>query len=594
MLVNGQLDLFPIWRLLRHYNKSKLKGDLRAGFNVALLAFPQGMAYALIAGLPIQYGIYGSIIAAVLGAIFSRSHFIVLGPTNAPSIVLMSAFAVMGIAGQEKLALIPLLLVMVGVLLIIGAYLRVANLTEYISRSVITGYITAAALLIIANQIRNILGFGFPEQVSTFYDVCRFTLLYLGDYEWPSLVLGLLTLGVYLPLQQKLRTFPNIAITLIIMSFIAYGMQLANIPFGEDTFLQSVSVDTWKVTLPVFNFDAISELANTALAVALLCILEGVSIGKSLAARSGVRLNTNQEMMAMGIANIGCGLFSGVPASGSLTRSTLNLNSGASTALSSLFNGFLCVIGLLVFGSFIGYIPRPTLAVLVSVIGVMLINRHAIRIVTRSTRSDAVVFYTTLLSGLLFPLNTAIYFGVGLSIALFLRKARTPEMVEYQFNPEGQLTEIGKDEARSNPEISIVHVEGHLFFGAAELFRDQVRRVFEDPNLKVVILKMRNARHLDATSVMALEELILYMKERERTLLVSEARKDVVRIFKKSGLLKRLGRENIFADISTNPTLSSAKALKRAQKIIGDEKVRVSIYARETGSSGKSSKSEEG
>ena len=131
---------------------------------------------------------------------------------------------------------------------------------------------------------------------------------------------------------------------------------------------------------------------------------------------------------------------------------------------------------------------------------------------------------------------------------------------------------------RPNPEISIVHVEGELFFGAAELFRNQMRRVVEDPNLKVVVLKMRNSRHLDATSVLSLIELIEYMREKDRFLLVSEARKEVVRVFKNSGLIEVIGRENIFADAADNPTLSTAKALRRAKEIIGDRKADVSIY----------------
>ena len=146
-----------------------------------------------------------------------------------------------------------------------------------------------------------------------------------------------------------------------------------------------------------------------------------------------------------------------------------------------------------------------------------------------------------------------------------------PELVEYTFTDEGQLTQL-EDNKRTHPEISIVHVEGELFFGAVELFRDQMRRIVEDPNLKIVVLKMRNAHHLDATSVLSLEELIVYMKDLDRYLLVSEARKDVIRVLKNSGLLEIIGRENIFPDVTQNPTLSTARALKRAQELLGEKK----------------------
>jgi len=195
----------------------------------------------------------------------------------------------------------------------------------------------------------------------------------------------------------------------------------------------------------------------------------------------------------------------------------------------------------------------------------------------KATRSDAIVFVTTFIGTLLFRLDTAIYFGAGISILLFLRKAAMPELVEYTFTDDGQLSQL-QDNKRTQPEISIIHVEGELFFGAVELFRDQMRRIVEDPNLKIVVLKMRNAHHLDATSVLSLEELIIYMKDLDRYLLVSEARKDVVRVLKNSGLLEIIGRENIFPDVTQNPTLSTARALKRAQELLGDEKAEISIY----------------
>lgn len=141
----NSLDFFPIRKTAATYQKAYLGGDIRAGINVALLAFPQGMAYALIAGLPIQYGIYGSAIAALIAPLFARSRFITLGPTNATSVMLLSAFASLQIVGPEKIAMVPLLVLLVGLFICLGAYFKVANLVQYISRSVITGYITAAA-----------------------------------------------------------------------------------------------------------------------------------------------------------------------------------------------------------------------------------------------------------------------------------------------------------------------------------------------------------------------------------------------------------------------------------------------------------------
>lgn len=572
------LSFLTFARVLAGYRQGDLRGDCRAAVNIALLAFPQGMAYALIAGLPIYYGVFGSAAATIFGALFTRSRQLILGPTNATAVMLLSVFITIGIAEADKIVMLPLFLVMVGGFLIIGACMHVANLVQYISRTVITGYITAAAALIIANQVRPALGFdfGIGEQATTFFGVVRLTALHLGETNVPTLLASVVTVAIYLCFQRFTKGLPNVALTLLVVSLLGALAEYLYNP-GLD-YLQPISSGSLQMTVPSFDPEVISLLANGALAIALLCMIEACAIGKSLAARSGERFDANQEMLNIGCANIGCGFFSGMPASGSLTRSVLAWNSGVATPLGGMLSGLLVLAGALTVGALTGFIPKASLAVLVIIIGLSLINLRQIRVVTRSTGSDAAVFLITFASGLLFPLDTAIYLGVGTSIVLFLRKAAAPEMIEYAFNDEGQLAELNDPSQRRNPEISIVHVEGNLFFGAAELFRDQIRRVCEDPLLKIVVLKMRNAHHLDATSVMALEELIRYMNEHNRTLLISEARKDVIRIFQKSGLLELINRRNIFPDITPNPTLSTARALRRAKEILGGETADIKIY----------------
>ncbi len=572
------LDFFPLRSSLSGYRddfKGHLAGDTRAGFNVALLAFPQGMAYALIAGLPIQYGIYGSAVAAMVAPIFAKSHYITLGPTNATSVMLLSAFASLSIVGAEMLSLVPLLILMVGLFVVVGAYFKVANFVQYISRSVITGYITAAALLIIANQIPKALGLNLPRKGATFYDSITLITSSIDTIHWITVGISLATVVLYVLLNRFFKALPNVAICLIALSV------LSEFTVGHDggvAYLSEINAANWSFQAPSLSLTNIQLLASPALAIALLCILEGISIGKSLAAKTGARLNANQAMFSIGMANIGCAFFSGMPASGSLTRSSLSATSGGRSVLASYISGVTVFIGAFVLGPYTRFIPQSTLAVLVIAIGISLLNKHAIRIVTRSTKSDAVVFSSTFISGLVMPLDTAIYIGVGISIILFLKKVARPEMVEYAFNEEGYLAEVATPEQRGTPEVSIVHVEGELFFGAADLFRDQMRRICEDPNLKIVVLKMRNAHNMDATAVMALEELLLYMAEKNRYLILSEVKADLIRVLKNSGLYKTIEARNIFTDEPSNPTLSTAKALKRAKAHLGDTAANVSIY----------------
>ncbi|MGB0791960.1 MAG: SulP family inorganic anion transporter [Opitutales bacterium] len=572
----NSIDFCPLLKTLSGYRIAYLGGDLRAGLNVALLAFPQGMAYALVAGLPIEYGIYGSAVAALVGPIFAKSRYITMGPTNATSVLLLSAFASLGITGSDQLMLVPLLVLLTGVFIMLGAYFKVANLVQYISRSVITGYITAAALLIITNQIPKTLGLDLDGQKgATFFESVQLIAGALNTTQSVTLGVSLLTALLFILLSWKFKSLPNVAISLIVLSVVS---ALWIDGTHEVAHLSQIDTHAWALSVPQVSLDALSLLAGPALAIALLCVLEGISIGKSLAAKTGARLDANQAMFSIGASNIACALLSGMPASGSLTRSSLAESSGVRTPVASILSGLIILAGAFAVGPFTKYIPQCTLAVLVIAIGISLINKRTIKIVTRATRSDAIVFGVTFGSSMLLPLDTAIYIGVGVSILLFLKKVARPDMVEYAFNEKGELAEMPNQSSRELPEVSIVHVEGELFFGAADLFRDQMRRICEDPNLKIVVLKMRNAHHMDATGVMALEELVRYMNEMGRYLILSEAKVDLIRVLKNAGLYDYIEARNIFTDDPQNPTLSTALALRRAKEHLGDADANVSIY----------------
>ena len=198
-------------------------GDFRAGLNVALLAFPQGMAYALIAGLPIQYGIYGSAIAAMVAPIFARTPFITMGLTNATSVMLFSALPASD-HGADKLELVPLLILLVGAFILIGVYFNVAKFVQYISRSVITGYITAAALLIITNQIPKSLGLVLEGRGATFFEAIQYISRALDTVHWPTVIVSLITGVVFTALNTKFKSLPNVAICLVVVSAIPFAL----------------------------------------------------------------------------------------------------------------------------------------------------------------------------------------------------------------------------------------------------------------------------------------------------------------------------------------------------------------------------------
>jgi SulP family sulfate permease len=570
-----RLDYFPLYNTIANYRRDFLTGDVVAALNVALLAFPQGIAYAIIAGMPLAYGLFGSIIAALIGGFFSKSTYVALGPTNATAVLLLSALVAFPTL-SAKLSALPMIVILSGIVLIIGAHLRVSGFIRFVSRTVITGYITAAAALIILNQLRTAMGIrlGEDEVASTFFKAMYYSLLHLNEVNIFTLCFSVITLMLFLSLKRYFPKLPNVAITLIVMSLFGIVWSQWVEPL---VLLQSISFDTWSFTPPPIDYGIASAVFTTSIAIAMLSVLEGNSIGRSLAARAGKRFNADQEIFSMGIANIGCGLFSGIPASGSLTRSALNVNSGAKTPFASILTGMILLAGVLLIGEWIRFIPQAALAVIIIMIGISLIDFAAMRFVSMATREDAITFAITLATGLIVGLDTAIYSGVLVSILLFLRNAASIDLIEFDFDEGGELVER-RNKERTVPEVSIVHVEGDLFFGASDLLQNQIRRIAEDPNLKVVILRLRNARHIDATSAMALMDLLRWAEEKKRALIVCGVRKNAFRTFYRTGLIHNIGKENFFMESAFNPVASTAKAIQRARHILGNDKANVSLF----------------
>lgn len=581
------LEFFPMRRTLGRYNLRKLRGDLGAGTNVALLAFPQSMAFALIAGLDnVAFGITCTVAACLLAPLFVASRLVSFGPTNATSLMVYSALAGTGIAAVDRAHFLPVMIFLTGLLLIIGAYLRMADMIQYISRSVVVGYVTGAACLIIAGQLCECLGIQLPATPDEPHSRGVFRLIgEIFDHghfiHWLTTAVSLGTLALYMALRRFAPRAPAFAVTLLGASVVMAVLRHFKLP-ADVTTLKDFHIGEILTQLPDFRdaatLERMSLLFGPAVALAFLAALETSVMGKTLASRSGERPDPNQDMLALGVANIGASFVGQLPVSASLTRSAFNQESGAATQISSLVTGIVCIAAALFLGSIVKFIPRCSLGVLIIAVAVGLFNRRHLRICMRATRADAITLIVTLVSTLMMPLHVAIFVGVATSIVLYLRKAARPMLVEYSFNLEGGLQEKPEHEPRLFPQISIVHVEGELFFGAAELFRTQIQRTVVDPNLRVIILRMKNARHLDATSVMALEDLIKFLRSKDRHLIISGAMKGVYRVLKNSGMVEIVGRENVFLGSAHNPNLSTRNALKRAQELMGTKQAEIRIY----------------
>ena len=391
---------------------------------MTVLALAQGIAFAAIAGLPVVYGIISTAVAAFVAPLFAGSRHTILGPTNATAFMLFSFFSVNPALTDRLGDLIPLLVLMVGLIATVGAFFRVADLLQYVSRSVLVGYITGAAVLIVANQLKPFLG--VDAYVSSDASSTFMTLLFglgraLPHINWASLWIGSLTLLVFAGFRRWRPSWPAFAIALVISSALFGSLIHARVaPFaGVKTFvtfgMQELMPRFPSLMRPEI-FSDISALLSIAFALAFLASLENTLMAKTLASKTGDRPDVNQDMLAVGMANIASAIAGGMPASGSLTRSMLNHESGACTRFASLFSGVYTMIFAILIAASVGwgaplidYVPKPALAALVIALSFSLFNIRHIRICLRSTSDDASVLIITFIATLLAPLHVAIF-----------------------------------------------------------------------------------------------------------------------------------------------------------------------------------------
>lgn len=570
----------PVWRELKKYSFAKLKADAVAGVTVAIVTIPQAIGFALVVGIPVQAVLVTAIIGGFFCALFSSSHHLVFGPTNTISIILAGALVTVGDIALTPLQKVLVIGFMIGAIQLAAGFFKLGGLTHFISRTVIIGYSTAVGILILVGQISHLLGLGRSSGVDLPTTVWHIvTSVARFDLNPMTAGVGVSCLLLLIVVRRLRPGWPEGLFALGFFGLAAAVLHLRSfqVPLVSDAGEVSGAMPLFAYPLNEEGLKLVPAIASVALAAAILGMLESISIAKTFAARSGQKVNPNQELLGMGLGNLAATCFGAMPGSSSFVRSAVNYQAGGRTQISSLLSCMFVLAIVAVISAFVNYVPVAAIAAVLILVAIRLINREQIRIALRATRSDAVVFWITLGSALFLKLDTAVYVGIGTSLALFLKKAGAPSLVEYSFSDTGALTELDDKKQRRNHAISIVHVEGELFFGAADLFQEQVRYLADEDNIRVVVLRMKNARHLDATSVMSLLQLHDYLRKSGRHLLVSGINPDVERVLRASGAYDQIGGDNIFP-AEANLTASTKKALLRASHLLQTTKADVRIF----------------
>ncbi len=413
MALPSRHSLFPFLTWLPRQTRASVGRDLIVGLSGAILALPQSIAYALIAGLPPEYGLYAAIIPVLIACLWGSSWHLICGPTAAISIVLYASVSPLAVpASQDYVMLILLLTFLAGLFQWMLGLLRFGALVNFVSHSVVLGFTLGAAVVIAIGQLPNLLGLDLPSQ-ATALDSFITLLRHLGEMDKPSLALGLATVVVGVILKLLLPRWPTLLITLVLGGLLVW---LWPSMFGH---VQLVSAFTGK--LPPFSplpldLDLILRLLPSAVAVGMLGLVTSLSIARSISARSQQLLDANQEVRAQGLSNIVGAFFSGSLSAGSFTRSGLSYEAGACSPLAGIFSALWVALFAIFGASLIAHIPIPAMAGSILLIAWGLVDHRGIRALLRVSRAEFVVMALTCVATLLLELQTAIYAGVLASL----------------------------------------------------------------------------------------------------------------------------------------------------------------------------------
>ncbi|MCC5829550.1 MAG: SulP family inorganic anion transporter [Phycisphaeraceae bacterium] len=554
----------PVAESLRGYSTSKLRADLLAGLSGAILAIPQAMAYALIAGVDPIYGLYGAIIQTTIAALFSTSNYLSVGPTNAISLLTASVVSrLTGAEGSEFLAIYAALALLSGAIQLAFAAAKLGNLTRYVSSSVIIGFTAGAGLLIILKQVPNFLGLpaarlsgDLPGAIGILHQ----TLPRLGETDWRTVVLGLASLAALLIVGQVSRRIPGALMAVLTGSLLVAILGWTS---GQVSVVGALPKELPPLSFPVLTWGQWQAILGGALAIALLGMLETVSISKGIAVRTGERIDSNREFLAVGSANVLSSFAGCFPAAGSFTRSALNRMAGGRTRLVNFYNSAMVVVLVLLVAPLGEYLPLASLAALLFVIGFSLIDFRSIRHMARSSRSDFLVCAVTLVSALITHLEYAIFIGVILNLGLYLRHAGRLKLMQMVPTEGGPFLERPLHNRSGSERIIFLQMEGDLFFGVAEDLQDQLHRLVAG-GARIIILRLKRTYSMDATILGVLDRLNGLLRERDGALLMCGVRPEAMRLIDRYGLADRIGRENIFP--ATEGIFNSAKlAIARAR-----------------------------
>lgn len=541
--------LFPFLRWWPRVNRSSLRTDAIAGLIGAIVVLPQGVAFATLAGLPPQYGLYAAMIPAVIAALFGSSWHLVSGPTNVISIFVFASLSPLAEPGSaEYIRLVLTLTFLAGVMQLAMGLARMGALVNFISHTVIVSFTTGAACLILAAQVNNFFGMDVPRG-SSFSDTWAFFLAHITHINPYVTAVGAVTLLAGVLCRKYFPKFPYMIAAMLVGSLVAVAL---NAFFGHDvTHIATVGAlpgSLPELSRPDLSADSIKKTLPVALAVTILALTEAVSIARAIGVKSGQRIDGNQEFIGQGLSNVFGSFFSAYAASGSFNRSGLNYESGAKTPLAAIFSALTLIAILLLVAPLAQYLPLAVMGAILFMVAYGLIDLEYIRSVFKTSRQEIVVMLVTFFSALFADLEFAIYAGVLLSLMLYLTRTSRPLILDVKPDPTEGSYHYSVDTGLPDcPQLKMLRINGSIFFGAVDHVHRNLEEVDEvNHRQKHLLIVASGINFIDMPGA----EMLVHESLRRRMLggglYFYRVKNEVQKLLDQGGYMASLGKENFF------------------------------------------------
>lgn len=566
-------NVLPFLDWVSTYKKAYFIKDLVAGLTVGIVLVPQGMAYAMIAGLPPVHGLYAALFPVLAYVFLGTSRNIAVGPVAMDSLLVAVGLGTLAITGVENyIKMVVVLALMVGSIQLLLGVLRMGFLVNFLSKPVISGFTSAAAIIIILSQLKHLLGISVVGS-NKIHQLLLNTLGKIGETNWFDFGIGLLGIILLIGFKKWNKNIPGILIIVVVGILGVFLFQLEG--FGIKL-VGVVPEGLPKIVIPTINLKDIEQLWPIALALALVGYLEAISIGKSLEDKSGEEtIKANHELIALGTSNVIGSFFQGYPVTASFSRSAINYDSGAKTNLAGLFSVILVVLTLLFLTPLFQYLPNAILASIIMVSVFKLIDFNYSKNLWVNRKDEFVVLLTTFFITLFVGITEGILIGVLCSLLLMVYRTSKPHFVEIgNIGNSDYYKNVIRfaDEVVVRDDLLIVRFDSQLYFGNSGFFKKQLLKHIraKGPNLKGIILNAESINYIDATAADMLTKLIHDIRESGKQFYIAGAIGPTRDIIFNTGIIKELQREFLFVktkeavDFFDNPNEVSLLAAKVA------------------------------